>query len=920
MFKRMNTHRGVYKAVFGVAIAVVPTVHSGHFMAAQTSGKTSDKTMALGQWKLASSCTAKEPGSAVSTPSYRAGGWLPVTVPSTVLAAQLAAGRFDRLATPDDGGKPFDPYFGTNLRLIPGTSYPVGTFFSNQEVPADSPYACGWWYRTEFKVEREQHRGERTWLRFAGINYSGEIWVNGQKIAGRERIAGAYRRYELDVTKYVRPGGENVVAVETFAPGAKNLGINWVDWNPCPADKNMGLWGAVTLVRSGSVTVRSPMVTTHFVDDSLSAADLTVRALVANATDEPVHGTLQGSISGLSAGSGKTVKISLPVELAAHETREVELAPKDIAGLHVDRPEVWWPYGLGGQHLNTLSLSFLANGGVSDTATARFGIRETSGELDAAGHRLFKINRHPILIRGGGWSPDMLLRESPERMREQFKLVRDLHLNTIRLEGKLETEQFFDLADEQGVLVMAGWCCCDHWEHWKDWTDDDLTIATDSLRGQMLRLRSHASLLVWLNGSDGPPPDRVENAYLAVEKETHWPNALLSSASATPTVPTGQSGVKMLGPYDYVVPSYWLRDTQKAGGAYGFNTETSPGPAVPDISELKRFLPPDKLWPINTTWDYHTGGGKYKSLAVINRAMDNIYGPATDLPAYTRTAEAMEYDAERAMFEAYGRNKYHATGVVQWMLNNAWPSLIWHLYDYYLQPGAGYYGAKKANEPLHIQYSYDDGSVVVVNSTFAPVERLRVEAAVLDASGKTLFKEEKPVDVTADSATRTIMIPADARGAGLTFVRLTLKDSAGAVVSTNTYWLSNKQTEFDWAKTDYTHTPPSSFEDLTALKTMPEAKIAARMLPVKTGEAVRIELRNPSQAVAFQVALASFKADGKPYDTLLWNDNFIELLPGETRTLTATALRPETIGTLRRVEVTGWNFATIATETLMTGR
>ncbi len=68
----------------------------------------------------------------------------------------------------------------------------------------------------------------------------------------------------------------------------------------------------------------------------------------------------------------------------------------------------------------------------------------------------------------------------------------------------------------------------------------------------------------------------------------------------------------------------------------------------------------------------------------------------------------MTYEGERAMFEAYGRNKYTSTGVVQWMLNNAWPSIIWHLYDWYLRPGGGYFGTKKACEPLHVQYSYDD--------------------------------------------------------------------------------------------------------------------------------------------------------------------------------------------------------------------
>src|ERR1035441_4459771 len=147
-----------------------------------------------------------------------------------------------------------------------------------------------------------------------------------------------------------------------------------------------------------------------------------------------------------------------------------------------------------------------------------------------------------------------------------MRMVRDMNLNTIRLEGKLETEEFFHLADQRGILVMLGWCCCDHWEHWKDWTPDDLTIAAASLRAQMLRLRQHASLLVWLNGSDNPPPADVERAYLQVESDTHWPNPVLSSATGTPTPVTGDSGVKMTGPYDYVAPSYWYRSEERRVG------------------------------------------------------------------------------------------------------------------------------------------------------------------------------------------------------------------------------------------------------------------------------------------------------------------------------------------------------------------
>src|SRR5262249_763249 len=163
----------------------------------------------------------------------------------------------------------------------------------------------------------------------------------------------------------------------------------------------------------------------------------------------------------------------------------------------------------------------------------------------------------------------------------------------------------------------------------------------------------------------------------------------------------------MTGPYDYVPPSYWLIDT-KQGGAYGFNTETSPGAAVPTPNSLKKFIPADHLWPMerrksrlsgarqpslgDKIWNFHSGSGKFKRLVEThNAAVNEQYGPPKDLDDYNRKSQAMVYDSERAMFEAYSRNRYTSTGVVQWMLNNAWPSLIWHLYDYYLEPAGGYF-------------------------------------------------------------------------------------------------------------------------------------------------------------------------------------------------------------------------------------
>jgi exo-1,4-beta-D-glucosaminidase len=844
-------------------------------------------------WRLESACKTSADGAKISMPGFPVESWLKASVPTTVLAAQVAAGLFP------------DPYYGQNLRQIPGTTYPIGQLFANLPMASDSPYRCGWWYRTEFAAPAKTEKDGRVWLHFGGINYRADIWVNGHQVADKTAVAGAYRTYDLDVTDYVNHSTVNVLAVETFAPTEKDLGINWVDWNPAPPDKDMGLWGAVDLETTGPVTVRSPMVATHFEDDSLNVADLTVYAELHNATGHSVKGEVLGSAAG--------VKFEQPVELAANESRTVAFAPEQFAQLKVRDPKVWWPWQMGDPHLERVTVSFSSEGQVTDERSVDFGIREITSELTTNGSRLFRVNGKPILIRGGGWSQDMLLRTNEKRLRDQFRLVRDLGLNTIRLEGKLDTEDFFHQADENGVLVLLGWCCCDHWEHWRDWTPDDLEIAKASLRSQMLRLRQHASLLVWLNGSDNPPPANVEKDYLQVESDTHWPNPILSSATERPTTVTGETGVKMSGPYDYVEPSYWYVATHY-GGAVGFNTETSPGPAISSLASRKKYLPDPEAWPPSANWTYHNGGGEFTNLKVFGDAMNAIYAKPNSAADFERLAQTMEYDSERAMFEAYSKNKYTSTGVIQWMLNNAWPSMIWHLYDYNLDADGGYFGAKKACEPLHIQYSYDDRSIVVVNSTYKPAAGLVASVVVRGLKWNQLFSAQKTINAQSDSSQRAIEIPdsifTDAER--IFFIDLTLKDSSGRLVSRNFYWVPGTLTTFDWDGTDYTHTPAERYEDLSALTTLPSAAVTARaeIDNTPTGRKITLHLDNTASGLAFQVNAAVRTATGDLIAPVYWSENWIELGPGESETL--TALLPEDAPASPVIQVAGWNVAAIS--------
>jgi exo-1,4-beta-D-glucosaminidase len=891
-FKRLPAVRMLFLfnclILFFVTAAIMPANASGEAAA-------SDKIFLQEGWKLQSSCIFLARGEQISTAGYKTNGWHSATVPTTVVAALV-------------GDKTYpDPYYGKNLRDIPGTTYPIGKNFSLLSMPKDSPFHCSWWYRTEFTLPAN-YNGRHVWLHFGGINNHANIWLNGRLLAGGKDIAGAYRTYEFDITPFLSSSGPNALAVETIAQTEKDLGINWVDWNPAPPDKDMGLWRGVYLEGSGAVAIRNPMVATHFADASLNEAELTVEAEVKNASDAAVSGHLEGQI--------RDVKFGQTITLKAGETQTVRFTSDQFSQLRIKDPEVWWPYQMGAQNLHELILRFTVGEDLTDQQSVRFGIREITSELNAQGARQFYVNGKKILIRGGGWSPDMLLRQDHARLETDFSYVRDMNLNAIRLEGKMETDDFYDLADERGVLIMAGWCCCDHWEQWKHWQPGDLEIATASLRSQILRMRSHPSLLVWLNGSDGPPPADVETAYINVLKETDWPNPYISSASQKPTSVTGKSGVKMTGPYDYVPPDYWLSDTSKYGGAYGFNTETGPGPAIPLVSCLRKFIPPDHLWPQDSFWDYHAGSEGFKNLNHFEGAMKSIYGAPSGLDDYETKAQAMAYDGERAMFEAYSRNKYTSTGIIQWMLNNAWPSTIWHLYDYYQQPAGGYFGTKKACEPLHVLYSYDDNSVMVVNSRYEKFSGLTVIAHVYDNSLHETFSREAKADVDADGVAKVLTLPAEAfsPSSPIYFVKLALQSNDGKILSTNFYWLSPKKNVYEWGKTDYKYTPVSSYEDLTALQNLPKTKLQASGTSVSTedGPEVHLTLKNPSDHLAFQVRFGVRKK-GQDAEILpvFWDDNYIELMPGESREISAKYLRTTDISEPLEMTVAGWNIETV---------
>jgi len=389
----------------------------------------------------------------------------------------------------------------------------------------------------------------------------------------------------------------------------------------------------------------------------------------------------------------------------------------------------------------------------------------------------------------------------------------------------------------------------------------------------------------------------------------------------------------MTGPYEYVPPVYWLAD-RKAGGAYSYNTETSPGPAIPPRESLEKFIPKDHLWPIDDVWNFHAGLERFTNVNIFTDGLNRRYGQvsptqslslptptdlaATSLDDYLRKAQAMAYDGERAMFEAYSRNKYKSTGVIQWMLDNAWPSLIWHLYDYYLVPAGGYFGTKKACEPIHVQYSYDDNSIAVVNSTYAQLRSLRVTAKVLNLDGAEKGTQDATLDLDPDSVKKAFDLPKIAGLSRTYFLRLELHNSGGKLVSDNFYWLSTKLDTLDWPKQDDTvYTPQKDFADLTGLAQLPTVKLEAtagkddgNAVSANERRRIRITLKNPASSVAFMVHLhATAGPGGDDLTPIFWDDNYFSLLPGESKQVVAH-LPGTIIGSPEAVvELDGFNVA-----------
>jgi len=848
----------------------------------------------IAHWQVQSSAKAQQSGTEISSAGYSTGEWYPVSGRATVMAGLLENGTYKNVFYSDNLRTAEEPDSSSNLFVVP------------------------WWYRTEFNLA-EGGRATHTLLRINGIIASADVWLNGNLVAEQAAVAGAYPVHELDVTQWVH-AGINTLALRVHpADPRSSLSIGWVDWNPTPPDNNMGPWRGVDIVRRGPVEIGSPQVTSTLSLPDLSRAALTVKVQARNLDASAHEATIIGVVAGVS--------LRRTIHLDAGQTQTVSFSPKSDPGLDLKSPRVWWPVGMGGHPLYTLEMSAAVDDVISDRASATFGIRSVSSHLTPQGYQQFVINGKPVLIRGAGWAPDMFLRDDPKRMETEFSYVANLGLNAIRSEGKLEDARFYDLADRDGIMILAGWECCDKWESWaktggEPWDAADEKVAAASMASEARLLRNHPSVIGFLIGSDNAPPSAIAKMYVDTLHAEDWSLPIIAAAADQVTAETGPSGMKMAGPYAWIPPAYWYAD--KLGGAFGFDSEVSAGASIPLLDDLTRMLAPQELealWKYPQARQYHASAAWsiFATIESFDTALARRYGTPKSLEDYVAKSQLENYDNVRAQFEAFNAHMDAAkpsTGVIYWMLNNAWPSLHWHLYDYFLNPAGAYFGAKIANEPVHIQYSYDTRAIMLVNHTLAGEHGLRAVIRVRNLDGSVGYERRlQGIELTGNSARQLAMLPALDGLSRTYFIELELASADGKSFSRNVYWLSTQTDELDWANSNWYLTPVTRYADLTPLQSLPTATATVRATMRQEGgediASVTLTVPPSSKTVAlFQHVSIKRSAGGDLMLPILWSDNDVTLWPGESLTLTARFATPGAATPV--VEVTGWNVPTLS--------
>jgi hypothetical protein len=798
-------------------------------------------------------------GAALSTAGIEDDDWVIATVPATVLSSYWNAGALP------------DPNYGDNQLMI-----------------SDAFFHADFWYRTEFDGPRIG-AGRRQWLNFDGINLNADVFLNGEKVG---RIEGGFKRARFDVTARLRAGAANALAVrveKTTAPGSvkektfehpdKNGGalgadnptyhasIGW-DWIPTIRGRDTGIWNDVYLTSSGPVTIDNPSVTTALPLPDTTRADMRIAAEVRNHTAAAVSGTLRGRFG--------DVTFEAPVTIPAMGTEVVAFDPAKVAALRLVNPRLWWPNGYGEQNLYDVELTFDAGGGgqASDTKRFKAGIRQFTSSFAGGALRMW-INGRRFIPRGGNWGfPESMLRYRGREYDVAVRYHKHLNFNMIRnWVGQTGDEEFYDACDRHGIVVWQDFWLANPWDG-PDPTSD--AVFMDNAADMVNMVRTHPSVGLYCGRNEGYPPAPLDAAIRKLLAERHPGLPYLSSSA--------DDYASGHGPYRAMpVNHYFVRGaTPKMHSEMGM-------PNIMTLDSLRQTMPEASLWPLGRMYGLHDFSldGAQGGASFIER-IRRSYGEVDNLAEWAAFAQFVNYEGYRAMYEAQSR---HRMGLLIWMSHPAWPSLVWQTYDYYFEPTAGYFGARKGAEPLHIQWNPATEAVEVVNYNGGAAAGLTGRVEVRNIDGSLQWEKSVPVDTKEDSTQSIIEMEYPFTVTPVHFIRLTLSRGAD-VVSENFYWRGLDEANYQ------------------QLRELPKVPLAAKTSVTDTADGYRVttELHNPSSAPAIMVRLKVVReGSGDRILPVLFSDNYVSLMPGERRTITADVSRADARGERPRMLVEGSN-------------
>jgi exo-1,4-beta-D-glucosaminidase len=905
-------------------------------------------------WEVQSSAVASQSGAQISTPGFDTSTWLPVSndnggAPGTEIEALAQNGKCpgDTALQPvnQNADGPGSIFFASNMRSCYGYMNAIG---ADTVAEFDVP----WWWRTDFTPNLAT--GQTATLIVNGVIGSANVWVNGHEVATSATVTGAYTKFTFGITGLVR-SGTNSLAIEVNPNNPNTMfTVDDVDWNQIPPDNNTGIQFPVQLQVDGTLTDTNARVVENNAAD-LSSSALTVKADVTNNTSTAQTGTVTATIS--APGGGTPITVSQNVTVPAGSTQTVSFTPSAFPSLTIQNPQVWWPYQLGGQPLYTLATQVSQNGTVLDSTSETFGIRTVTSYLTSgtsagapSGARAFKINGVPIVIRGGGFSPNLLLHYSSADIARQITLMKNMGLNAIRLEGHLMPADFYQQMDQAGLLVNAGFQCCDAWELQSSGltSSADYAIMQNSAVAIAQNLRDHPSVFSF-QWSDQPPLAEQESVTLTAFSQQDFDQPVISSAEYNSSPQLGASGEKE-GPYDWVPPNYWYDTTHfdsndstqtNAGGSWGYDSEQSAGDTIPTMDSLNRFMSSSDLSNLWQSPDYNQYHLNYENSCSLNytfgtackfdAAMNARYGKPTSLAQYVEEAQALDYEDVRAQFEAFIDHSTNtpvpSTGTIYWQMNKGWPSLLWNLYGSDGDQAGSYFGAAEANRTLHALYALDNGTVTLDNLSSTAQSGLSVEAKVYSLAG-SLLNDQTASNITLNSQqvmnkVLTPVVPkAGSSPVQVYFVELLLSQH-GSVVDRNVYWLSTHQDATNWKKT--LGNPAgviSTYANLKALGSLAASAISATATTARQAGpdgadlATTVTIKNTSSStVAFLLradvrrgtATGTELSGDNELQSSAWQDNDITLFPGQSQTLTVTYDSADLHGATPVISISGWN-------------